>query len=200
MSKGRILKECEAVVFAMPSLDEERCRESLLHKAEEIQRAAYEEGFESGEKAGFSHGEQKALVLIEKLEKIIEEIVEFRGNLIEKLEPQVVDLAVTIAKKIIVEEIETKPEIIITMVKEALKRLQRIGTITIKINPSLYELFNKKKSELLEMHPDIVFDVNSNVAVSGPLVISDIEEVVTDIDSLLENIVAEMKKTINNEE
>ncbi len=191
---GRILKNSDAVIFNMPSfLEEERDGKSTLHKTEEIQRMAYEEGFLSGEKAGFTHGEQKALVLLERLEGIFEELVEFRENLIKNLESQAVDLAVAIARKIIIEEVNTKPEIIVTMVKESLLKLQRMGTITIKINPSLYEMFKNKRPELLDIHPDIVFDVNSNVPVTAPLVISEIEEVVTDIDSLLANIIEDMK-------
>ena len=111
------------------------------------------------------------------------------------VETQVVDLSVAIARRIIIEEINMKPEIIVTMVKEALKRLQRVGNIRIKINPTLHDLFMKMKPELLEIHEDITFDVDSHVPVTGPLVISEIEEVVTDIDSLIDNIMDEMKGT-----
>ncbi len=194
LSESRILRNSSAVIFSMPSLEEEKDHKSLLHKAEEIQRLAYEEGFSSGEKAGFSHGEEKALILLERLEGLIQELTAFMDNSVQKLTPQVVELASAIAKKIIIEEVSVKPDLIVKMVKEALKRLQRMGTITIKINPSLYELFREKKPDLLEVHPDIVFDVNSQVPVTAPLVISDIEEVVTDIDSLLSNIIEEMKR------
>ncbi|MBI5056685.1 MAG: hypothetical protein HZB61_08730 [Nitrospirae bacterium] len=196
MFKARIPKHTEASVFTMPALEEDRrplSRESIMQRSEEIQRRAYEDGFAAGEKAGYAGGEQKALVLIEGLEKIIDEITTVKDNLAEALEQQSVDLAVAIAKKIIIEEIKTRPEIIIAMVKEALKKLQRTGVITIKINPALHELFIKKKQELVDIHQDIVFEVISSVPVMGPLVISKTEEVVTDIDSLLAKVVEEMK-------
>jgi flagellar assembly protein FliH len=170
----------------MPSLEEEnisQSRDDILQKNGDIQRQEYEEGFASGEKAGFTEGEQKASVLIDRLEKIIEEMTMFKENLVKDAEKQVVDLAVAIARK----------EIIITMVKEALKKLQKVGTITIKINPALYDLFMKKKPELIDIHQDIIFDVNSNIPLTGPLVISQTEEVVTDIDSLMSNIIEEMR-------
>ncbi|GBD96499.1 MAG TPA: hypothetical protein ENG83_01725 [Nitrospirae bacterium] len=194
MFDNRIMKQSDAALYRMPSLEEEMPRnQGILQERENIQRQAYEEGFASGEKAGFAAGEQKASVLVERLEKIINEITAFKENLIVEAEGQVVDLASAIAGKIIIEEINTKPGIIITMVKESLKKLQRLGAITIKINPALYDLFMKKKSELIDIHEDIIFDVNSNVPVTGPLVISETEEVVTDIDSLLNNIIEEMK-------
>jgi hypothetical protein len=193
LSNGRILKQSEAVLFNMPVLDGERGIKHLLNKAEEVQRLAYEKGLASGEKAGFSAGEQKAALLVERLEKVLEEAAAVKEDLVKTLEHQVVSLAIAIARKIMIEEASMRPEIIVTMVKEALKKLQRMGTITIKINPALYELFAANKQHLLDIHPDIIFDVNSGVPVTGPLVISDIEEVVTDIDSLLSNIVEEMK-------
>lgn len=196
MYKGRVSKDCEAVTYRMPSLEREEAQEdnlSSLQKIEEIERQAYEKGFASGEKAGFASGEQKASILIEGLEKIIRELRAIRDDLIKDLEPQVVDLAMTIARKVIIEEITMRPEIIVTMVKEALRRLDRTGTITIKISPAIHDLFKRKKPELLEIHQDIIFDVDPHVAVTGPLVISQREEVVTDIDSLLSSIMNEMR-------
>ncbi len=203
MSKGDNISTAEAILFSMPSLEDESISggsEGILKKAGEIQRLAYEEGFATGEKAGFAEGEQKALLLTEKLETIIDELAGFKERIVNETETQVVDLAVAIARKIIIEEINTQPEIIVTMVRESLKRLQRIGTITIRINPALYDLFTEKKSKLVDIHEDIIFDVNPNVPITGPLVISQTEEVVTDIESLISNIVKDMKSDSNTVE
>ncbi len=190
MYKARILNDCDVSAYCMPSLEDSRLpkKEDLIKDIEDIQRRAYEEGFSSGEKAGFADGEQKAAVLVERLERIIEEVAVFKESLVKELEKQVVDFALAMARKIIIDEISANPEIILTVVKEALKRLQRMGTITIKINPALYDLFMKKKPELIDIHEDIIFDVNSNVSLTGPLVISQTEEVVTDIEALIANI------------
>ncbi len=195
MDNTKIIKGSDAALFSMPSLDSELSNADILKEAEEIQRSAYEEGFASGEKAGFSEGEQKASLLIERLENIISGVTIFKDELVDDLEAQVVDLSVSIARRIINDEITTRPEFIVTMVKESLKRLQRVGNIRIKINPTLYDLFMKTKPELMEVHEDIAFDVDSNVPVTGPLVISEIEEVVTDIGSMIKNIEDEIKGT-----
>jgi len=184
---NKILKGKDVALFCMPSLENES-----MKKIEEIERQAYEEGFTSGEKAGFAKGEQKAVVLIDSLHNIIEEIALFKETLAENLETQAVDLSITIARKIINEEVQTRPEVIVAMVKEALRRLQRSGTISVKINPVLHDLFKNNKAELMEVHGDITFDVNSNIAVTGPVVVSEIEEVVTDVESLMDNLIDEL--------
>lgn len=196
MLNSRISKDEDVSLFSMPSLeDERRCpdEKTLKERTEEIQRQAYEEGFRSGEKAGFAEGEQKAAVLIDSLHELLETIARFKEDLVDNLESQAVDLSIIIARKIINEEVQTRPEVIVSMVKEALRRLQRSGTISIKINPVLHDMFMDKKAELLEVHGDITFDVNSGIAVAGPLVVSQIEEVVTDIESLLDNVIDELR-------
>ncbi|MBC8412126.1 hypothetical protein H8E50_00470 [bacterium] len=177
----------------MPSLENEDSTANTQKQLEELQRQAYEEGFATGEKAGYSAGEQKAVVLMERLEKILGEIIAIKEDMITSLEPQVVDLSVAVARKIINEEIRLNPELIITLVREAMKHLKKVGTITIKINPTLKELFVNNRSALTEIHEDIVFDVNPNVPLSGPMVTSETEEVVTDVESMLQNILDEWK-------
>ena len=160
---------------------------------EAIKQKAYEDGFASGEKAGLTTGEQKAAILIESLEKVIKEFTTFKGNLVEDLEQQVIDLSSVIARKIIIEEISLNPEVIVTMVKEALNRLQRTGLITIKVNPAIYDLLKDNKPALTEIREGVVIDVDPHLPVTGPLVIGETEEIVTDIESLLTNIIKEMK-------
>lgn len=186
----------DVALFCMPSLEDDRIcidEKSLRERAEEIQRQAYEEGFASGEKAGFAEGEQKAAVLICSLHELLKEIAGFKDELVDNLESQAVDLSIIIARKIITEEVQTRPEVIVSMVKEALRRLQKSGTISVKINPVLHDLFMSRKAELMEVHGDITFDVNSNIAISEPLVMSQIEGVITDIESILDNVVDELK-------
>lgn len=193
---SRITNEGEVYLYSMPLLEDEnsilKSKQDTKRDIEELQRKAYEEGFASGERAGFADGEQKAVILIERLGKIIEEIAVFKENFVKDLEGQVVDLAIAMARKILHQEISARPELIVTVVKEALKKLQRTGVITIRINPALYDLFMKKKPELTDIHEDIIFDVNSNLSLTGPLVISQTEEVVTDIDALIARIIEDI--------
>lgn len=167
-------------------------RLSLNQGVETMEREAYEKGFEAGEKAGFSLGEQKALVLIEKIETIIREITSLRETLIKELEPQIVELALSIARKIILRELTTNPDEIVEITKEALTKLGRTGQITIRINPFLHDLFMKHKPEFFDIHPDLVFDVDPSVSQNGSVVIGPAEEVVTDVDEQLKNLIREM--------
>jgi len=157
-----------------------------------IERDAYEKGFAAGENAGFSMGEKKALVLTEKLENIIVELTELRKKIVRETEPQVVELAVDIARKILLKELTLTPDEIVNMTKEALLRLERTGQITIKINASLYELFMKHKQDILNIHPDVAFDVDPAAPAHGSVVMSPSEEIVTDVDVQIKHLIKDM--------
>ncbi len=197
--RGRIIKGERPAIYGMPSFEMmERPKEKndtveLSQKSEIIEREAYEKGFASGEKAGYEMGEQKAALLLDRLQKTINEITEFKDRIKKELEPQAFELAVAIARRIVLEELNTKPDVIVRIVKEAIKKLERIGPITIKLNPALNELFMKKKAELLDIHPDILFDIDPSAPRTGPIVIGPSEEVVTDMDELVTNIVKDIK-------
>ncbi len=159
---------------------------------EEIERDAYEKGFSAGERSGLEMGAQKAELLLIKIERIIREIEAFKVQILSDLEPQLLDLSCDIARKIVIEELNTNPELSITIVREAMRRLERTGPITIRINPAVQELFMRFKPQLLEIHPDIVFDIDPSLLPTGQVIIGASEEIVTDIDSQISNIMEDM--------
>ncbi len=199
MYKGRVIKGegGDTVLYGMPSLEKTNTSKKggtqfSEQKVEAIEREAYEKGFASGEKAGFAMGEQKAALLLDRLETIIRAMNALKSSVIKELEPQVFDLAITIARRIVIEELTIKPDVIVRIVKEAMRKLERTGPITIKINPALYDLFVKMKPELIDLHPEIVFDVDPSASTTGPLVIGPMEEVVTDIEAQMTNIIEDI--------
>ncbi|MBI5635207.1 MAG: hypothetical protein HZA15_17210 [Nitrospirae bacterium] len=197
MSNAKIYKDRESVLFGMPSLERktqkiEKGITSSRQSIDEIERDAYEKGYAAGEKAGLEMGAQKAEVLLSRIERMIREIEEYRTRIIEEIEPQLLELSSEIAKKVILEELSIKPEVMVAIVKEAMRKLERAGPITIKMNPAVHELFKRLKPQLLEIHPDIIFDLDPSFAPNGQIVIGASEEIVTDIDSQVTNIMEDM--------
>lgn len=173
--------------YKMPELEKLSGLTAVKH-LEKIERDACI----AGEKAGFAAGEKKALVLIESLEEIIREMTILKERTIRELEPRLVELAVSIARKIILRELALQPETLVNMTKEAIMRIERTGQITIKINHALYDLFIKHKQELLSIHPDIIFDIDPSVSAFGSVVQGPVEDVVTDVDEQIRDMIKDM--------
>lgn len=186
--KMQSLDICQAAVAKNPELSDV----SGIRQSEEIEREAYEKGFNAGQSAGFEIGQQNALLLIQRLEKAIANLVHLRQKELKELEKQVIELSITIAKRIIIRELTTNPDIITDIVKEALTRLQKTGQVIIRIHPSLNELFLKNKPQLLSMHPDIIFEVDSNAPLYGADIIGPEETVLTDIQEQFKNIIEDI--------
>jgi flagellar assembly protein FliH len=160
--------------------------------ADHVERGAYEKGFAAGETAGFEMGQQKAQVLTDKAEALINELTKLRQTMARDAEAQCVELAVSIARKIIMKELVVKPDEIVKMAKEALLKLERTGQITIKVNPALYDFFTRYKPDLLKIHPDIVIDADPSVSQFGSVVMGPVEDVVTDVDEQIKNLIKDM--------
>ncbi len=176
-------------LYAMPLLKNEF---ALGKSLDFIERDAYEKGYAAGEKAGLEMGTEKAKVFLDRIDNILHELMTLRETLVQEAEPQVVELAVSIAEKILKRELVMKPDSIVAMTKEALLRIERSGQITIKINPALYDLFMKLRPQLQSVHPDIVFDVDPSVSSHGSVVMGGMEDVVTDLDEQLRNLIKDM--------
>jgi len=197
LSNAKILKGRDSVLYGMPKLESKAHRidrgvTSSRQSAEEMERDAYEKGFAAGEKAGLEMGAQKAELLLSRIERMIREIEEFKVQILSEVEPQLLELSCDIARKIVIEELNTKPELIVGMVKEAMRKLERTGPITIKMNPAVQELFKRLKPQLLEIHPDVIFDIDPSLVPNAQIVIGASEEIVTDLDSQLGNIMEDM--------
>lgn len=198
--KGRIIRDVEASAFPMPELIEKGVETpgGPDHSIEDIEREAYERGFEAGEKAGIAMGEEKAKILLSRIETSLKEILSLRKEVLRGLGQEVLELSVSIARQIILREIHTEPETLLNMTKEALMRIDRRGQIRIKINPSLHSLFLRLRPELQSLHEEIVFDPDPSVSSLGALIIGPEEEVSTDIDEQLRNLIKELGERIGS--
>lgn len=175
--------------FTMPALKDDM---TVGRSADHVEREAYQKGYEAGEKAGLDMGLKKAGVLIDKLEGLLRDLHDLRSRIVKEAAPQLITLAMDAARKIVMAELKVRPEVVVNMTKDGLMKLERSGQITIKINPAVYELITKHKPELTAIYPDIAFDVDPSVSKYGSVVVGPAEEVVTELDEQLKNLIKDM--------
>ena len=202
MSKAKVLRNQNSTEFGMPSLEHKHpgdiTERDFNQDLAVIERTAYENGFSAGEQAGYVVGEEKALMLLERLETILTEMKDMKKRVLTEVQPQVFALSVAMARKILRDEIRQNPETIINLIKAAMGKMEKTGTITIKINPALNELISNHKPELLAIHPEIRFDTDPSIPPAGPLVVGPEEEVITDFESQLTNLIEDLGEEIGN--
>jgi flagellar assembly protein FliH len=200
--KYKILKDSQVKCYLMPCL-EDRPETPLKNKPakvdpEVIERQAYEVGYASGEKAGYEMGQKKAAVLLDRLKKLCTDIKNLKEDTLSQLEPQIILLSITMARKILKEEMSLNPQIVHHLIKEAITKISKPNPVTIKSGRSLYDLLIDKKEEFLEIHPDLFFELDPDVPEGGAVVQSPAEEVPVDLDFQLSNIIEELRTKVQH--
>ncbi|MHB1012153.1 MAG: FliH/SctL family protein [Desulfobacteria bacterium] len=204
MYKRKFASDMKVSKFSFPSFDgiaepprtgrqEGRGARSSERTPEDVEREAHTRGFEAGEKAGAESVSREAAALLEGLRCAVDGVRVLGEQIAREAEHQVVEIAVAIARRIVMDELSACPERIVVIVKEAIRRIERAGPVTIKVHPDLYNLLAGVNAELAESRTEILFDIDPSVSPSGPVVVGTTEEVLTDVDDQIRIIVDDMR-------
>jgi Flagellar biosynthesis/type III secretory pathway protein len=134
------------------------------NKAKEITQQAYEEahsqglqeGHEQGYREGYNHGKdaaqaemQQALQSsIEKAQHLVKTAEQEIDQMFIDAERQIVEIALSVASKLLAREVEDNPTTVLPIVKEALSKVTDQNQITIRVNSEDYEMVLMAKRDL----------------------------------------------------
>ncbi len=158
--------------------------ENKAKELEELARTAYQEAFakgqeegrEQGYQEGYNQGRQTALsdmqvAMQESLEKaqcLIKTAEQEVAQMFITAEQQIVEIALAVASKILVREIEDNPTTILPIVREALATVSDQNQILIRVNSEDYEMVLMAKRDLqLMVGRDNAINVTADHTVSA---------------------------------
>lgn len=122
----------DRAVSPMAAADRETCIKA-------IEREAFGQGIAEGEKAGLEIARQRVDDMQARLTRTLEELARVRAAVIRRTERQMVDLSLSIARRIVRREVKLDPDFVIAMARVALERVDDGDVATIKLNPEDYE-------------------------------------------------------------
>ena len=105
----------------------------------EIEKQAFEKGYQEGNRIGKEMGEQMMETAVKKYDQTIVELATSHKNLVESMEKETVRLSLEIAKSILGREVSTDPDVVTALVTLALKRLQGHHEIVLKVSPDDFD-------------------------------------------------------------
>ena len=107
---------------------------------------------ESAAKEGYEEGINQARADIENLRNSLGAFLSAKQEVFDYISPDLLEISVDIAKKIIKKEIQQDPTIIIENIVELLKSLSKEETkVTLRVNPEQAVLLKQKVPEIVEM-------------------------------------------------
>lgn len=160
-----------------------------------------EEAYKRGVSDGIQAGRLQILGEIEKELKLFRSIIEgmdkAREEIYRKIEEDVVEMSISIAKKVIYEAAEKERETVVAAAKEAIKRASDREMLKIKINPSDYETLSKRRTELLQSLDgikSIIFEEDESVWPGGCLIETHQGDIDARVESQIRVIEGELRK------
>ncbi len=164
-------------------------------KAAEIKALARHEGYEFGYTDGFQKGEETAreefAPLLKSLQDMLMELGVFRKKMYSKVEREMVEMILDLAKKVIHFELSTREDSIKEMIRIAVESVLQRERMTIRINPAdkiHAESFRPELTQLFEEIKSITFESHPSIEKGGCIVESNFGTVDARIEKLNEQI------------
>ena len=109
-------------------IDDRNLVSRAQEEAENIKKSAFDEGYRTGL--------AKAAVDIEELKNQIKEFVGAPKEVFEYIAPDILEISVDIARKVIKKELQSDPQVLLDMIVDVLKKVAKNEPkVTIKVNP-----------------------------------------------------------------
>jgi len=105
-------------------------------EAEQIRARAREEGFAAGRAEGLEQGRADAGSAAAALAQALRELGEVRDEAAEAVERDAIELALSLAGKIVLASLQVRPELVVEVVQGALRRVAGQRAISILVNPA----------------------------------------------------------------
>lgn len=168
-----------------------------------IEREAYETGFASGERAGQELGLKKTEATQHLLLDLIEEIKDLRESLLVAAEGDMIKIAMAAARRVVRQEIAQNREVTTRFIQEAIRKMGKTETITIRVHTHDLERLHADCSTLAKSfgeHTCLKFKADANL-VPGECIVSSHDRIIdARIDSQFSIIEQEINKTITEGE
>lgn len=138
------MAQAQAAVAPVAAQTLEQVRlENQAHLAA-LEREAFAKGYAQGERAGLEAGGKRAEAMLRRVAQTLTDLSGLRETLIHQTERQMVQLALTIARRIVLREVTLDPELIAAMAHVALQKLGTSSPATIRLNPDDYTVIARE--------------------------------------------------------
>lgn len=173
----------------------------------DIERMAYERGFESGESAGIESGlesaRKEAESIIKTASSLIEELEGLRQKTIDRSLREILKLSVAIARQVVHAEVTVNKEVIVSILKAAVKKISVKDSVSVRLNPKDAEYISGMKLELLGAMDGVrkmAIEEDASIPQGGCIVDAGMAEVDARLEKQLEEITAGLLKGVEGHE
>lgn len=173
----------------------QRQAQQLIDEAQQTALQFKDDAMNQGEVLGYQQGMEKGYgetaVLLEQAGQIVAYARQERDEIIEKCEKDVLDLAMSVAARVIHTEVTINPDIVLAVVKDAIQKAKDQEQVIIRVNPADFETIAVEKQTLqaiLRRETGMEIRGDIGVEVGGCVIETDYGAIDARIDTQLETI------------
>lgn len=104
-------------------------------RARKAEEEGYEKGFARGKAEGLEQARQEMAAMSERFENLLQDLGRMRGRVLSDYRDWLVEAGLTIARQVVQNEIEAKPELMLSSIEAALHEARDDPSLTLHLNP-----------------------------------------------------------------
>ena len=165
---------------------------------ETLKERAYAQGFSEGEKLGMETGIKKVQPVLNDFQQACLELERVKKQIYANAEKETVELALAIARKIVQREVSMSKEVVVGIVKEALRKVVDHEKLKIKVNPQDFPYLEDIQGEVLktvDTLEGVCFEQDDRILNGGCI----IETRMGDIDARIDSQLAAIEEAFRSE-
>ncbi|OWZ84227.1 FliH/SctL family protein [Natranaerobius trueperi] len=193
-----IIKNAKKRAYEEANAIKEQAEKEKEQIFENAKKEGYQAGYEAGKNEGLQVIEEKQEELLQKAKKVVQAAEDDYCRLLSETEPQIVQLILNIARKVISTKLEEDKESIINLVKNGIEKLNDQKRVTIRANPEDYTLLSENVTQLKcnfkEIKIELVEDLN--LQIGSPVLLGENGHIDLDIENQLEELHRSLKQVV----
>ena len=134
------------------------------------EKNASDRGFSEGLKKGIEQEKRESSLSVESVGKLIRELKKLKKQFLEGSEKEIIDLAFLIAEKVIHKEVSIGREVIVSVLRDAMKSMQERDGVSIRLNPGDYCHLTEAKPDFLDSYNDILIEKDEGIGQGGVII------------------------------
>lgn len=188
----------------------EKACEDMINKAQIEADNIKKDAFQSGYNNGIASAKEEFEKIIQDVTQIfmnaVNQLSSVKDEIIKNAEKDIIELTLTIAKKLVCSELRQNPDLIAEIIKEAIKIARTDDEIIVRLNPqdrilleqNSKEIINYLKSATFNPTVKITFEDDQSITSGGCIVITDRNIVDMTYESRFESILSAINSQNGN--
>lgn len=126
----------------------EKLRQAVRLEVEQVRQTAREEGYRQGREQILQEMAAEREASRNAAQRVVAQALREREKMLAELEPELVKLALAIAKKVIHAELKQSPDLVVQLAKAALQKVNGTSEVTIRVHPSQKGILEEQREQL----------------------------------------------------